>query len=125
VWGEFDDEKMKQVLLNLLRNAIEATPPGGAVAVRVQARDEQVGLDVVDQGRGVPSGAPIFEPFFTTKEQGTGLGLAIVHRIVSDHGGAVEVASQDSGTTFSIWIPMGRASPPGTATALELDRAAE
>jgi PAS domain S-box-containing protein len=125
VWGEFDDEKMKQVLLNLLRNAIEATPPGGAVAVRVEARDEVVGLDVIDQGRGVPSGAPIFEPFFTTKEQGTGLGLAIVHRIVSDHGGAVEVASQDGGTTFSIWIPMGRASPPGTAAALELDRAAE
>jgi len=125
VWAEFDDEKMKQVLLNLLRNAIEATTPGGQVSVRVEARDEVACLDVLDQGRGVPSGAPIFEPFFTTKEQGTGLGLAIVHRIVSDHGGAVEVASQNSGTTFSIWIPVGRARPPGTGAALEPDRAAE
>ena len=125
VWAEFDDEKMKQVLLNLLRNAIEATTPGGEVAVRVEPRDEVARLEVSDQGRGVPSGAPIFEPFFTTKEQGTGLGLAIVHRIVSDHGGAVEVQSQDGSTTFSIWIPVGRARPPGTAGALDRDRAAE
>jgi PAS domain S-box-containing protein len=125
VWAEFDDEKMKQVLLNLLRNAIEATAAGGEVSVMVEPGDEVACLNVVDQGRGVPSGAPIFEPFFTTKEQGTGLGLAIVHRIVSDHGGAVEVASQDGGTTFSIWIPVGRARPPGTAAALEPNRAAE
>ncbi len=125
VWAEFDDEKMKQVLLNLLRNAVEATTPGGQVSVRVEPRDEAACLDVIDQGRGVPSGAPIFEPFFTTKEQGTGLGLAIVHRIVSDHGGAVEVQSQDGSTTFSIWIPVGSARPPGTAGALERDRAAE
>ena len=125
VWAEFDDEKMKQVLINLLRNAIEATAPGGRVLVRVESRDEAACLEVADQGRGVPSGAPIFEPFFTTKEQGTGLGLAIVHRIVSDHGGAVEVVSQDGETTFSIWIPVGRARPPGTAAALDRDRAAE
>jgi PAS domain S-box-containing protein len=125
VWAEFDDEKMKQVLLNLLRNAIEATAPGGEVSINVEPRDEVVCLDVADQGRGVPSGAPIFEPFFTTKEQGTGLGLAIVHRIVSDHGGAVEVVSKDDGTTFSIWIPVGNARPPGTAAAFEPDRAAE
>jgi PAS domain S-box-containing protein len=125
VWAEFDDEKMKQVLLNLVRNAIEATAPGGQVSVRIEPRDEVACLDVTDQGRGVPSGAPIFEPFFTTKEQGTGLGLAIVHRIVSDHGGTVEVLSHDGETTFSIWIPVGRARPPGTAAALEPDRAAE
>jgi PAS domain S-box-containing protein len=125
VWAEFDDEKMKQVLLNLLRNAIEATTPGGEVSVRVEPRDEVARLEVTDQGRGVPSGAPIFEPFFTTKEQGTGLGLAIVHRIVSDHGGAVEVQSQDGSTTFSIWIPVGSARPPGTGGALDRDRAAE
>jgi PAS domain S-box-containing protein len=125
VWAEFDDEKMKQVLLNLLRNAIEATAPGGRVLVQVTMRGEVVALDVADEGRGVPPGAPIFEPFFTTKEQGTGLGLAIVHRIVSDHGGAVEVASQESGTTFSIWIPIGGTRPPGTAAAPPQNRAAE
>jgi len=125
VWAEFDDEKMKQVLLNLLRNAIEATEPGGTVAVDVAQRDRIACLDVVDEGPGVPSGAPIFEPFFTTKEQGTGLGLAIVHRIVSDHGGAVEVTSADRGTRFSIWIPLGRTRPPGTAAALKASRAAE
>jgi PAS domain S-box-containing protein len=128
VWAEFDDEKMKQVLLNLLRNAIEATAAtaaGGQVTVRVAPRDEAACLEVIDEGRGVPSGAPIFEPFFTTKEQGTGLGLAIVHRIVQDHGGAVEVASNEGETTFSIWIPIGRARPPGTAGAPWRDRAAE
>ncbi|HKE19420.1 MAG TPA: protoglobin domain-containing protein [Kofleriaceae bacterium] len=128
VWAEFDDEKMKQVLLNLLRNAIEATAAtaaGGQVTVRVEPRDEAACLEVIDEGRGVPSGAPIFEPFFTTKEQGTGLGLAIVHRIVQDHGGAVEVASSEGETTFSIWIPIGRARPPGTAGAPWRDRAAE
>jgi PAS domain S-box-containing protein len=125
VWAEFDDEKIKQVLLNLLRNAIEATEPGGSVAVRVARRDQVACLDVTDEGPGVPSGAPIFEPFFTTKEQGTGLGLAIVHRIVSDHGGGVEVATSPEGTTFSIWFPLGRTRPPGTATALSRDRAAD
>jgi PAS domain S-box-containing protein len=125
VWAEFDDEKMKQVLLNLLRNAIEATLPGGRVQVHVATRGEVVALDVSDEGRGVPPGAPIFEPFFTTKEQGTGLGLAIVHRIVSDHGGAVEVTSQENGATFSIWIPIGGTRPPGTAAAPPQNRAAE
>jgi len=126
VSAEFDDEKMKQVLLNLLRNAIEASAPGsGHVSVRIEARDQLACLDVMDEGRGVPSGAPIFEPFFTTKEHGTGLGLAIVHRIVSDHGGAVEVVSQATGTTFAIWIPIGRTAPSGTAAALEPTRAAE
>jgi signal transduction histidine kinase len=125
VWAEFDDEKMKQVLINLVRNAVEATAQGGQVSVQVALRDEVACVDVADEGRGVPSGAPIFEPFFTTKEQGTGLGLAIVHRIVSDHGGAVEVTSHERGTTFSIWIPIGRVRRPGTPAAHLPDRAAE
>jgi PAS domain S-box-containing protein len=102
---EIDEEKIKQVLHNLLRNAIEAAGNGGQVTVAVTAGQGLGILTVEDSGPGLPGDAPIFEPFFTTKEQGTGLGLAIVHRIVSDHGGSIEVDSQPGRTVFSIALP--------------------
>jgi signal transduction histidine kinase len=103
---EVDDEKMKQVLLNLVRNAVEASPRGGLVTVRVDASGGQACLSVQDDGPGVPSDSPIFEPFFTTKEDGTGLGLAIVHRIVLDHGGTVSVETAPGRTVFSVLLPI-------------------
>ena len=105
VWAELDREKMTQVLLNLLRNAVEAGGPGGRVRVSVEGSGLGARLMVEDDGRGLPGDAPIFEPFFTTKEQGTGLGLSIVHRIVSDHGGTVEVDSRPGRTLFAIILP--------------------
>ena len=103
---EADDEKLKQVLLNLVRNAIEATGEGGNITLRAVAREGGALLEVEDDGPGLPSPeAPIFEPFFTTKTSGTGLGLAIVHRIVSDHGGRISVESRPGRTVFSVVLP--------------------
>ena len=110
VWTEYDDEKMKQVLLNLLRNGVEAAAGeggGGDVTVAVGTRGGDAIVMVEDSGAGFASDAPIFEPFFTTKESGTGLGLAIVHRIVGDHGGGVEAARTAGRTRFSIVLPLG------------------
>jgi len=103
---QFDDEKVKQVLLNLVRNAIEVSERGLTVTLRVETDGPWAYVRVEDHGPGVPPDAPIFEPFFTTKEQGTGLGLAIVHRIATDHGGNVSVISGPEGTVFSVSLPI-------------------
>ncbi len=108
---EMDDEKIKQVLFNLVRNAIEASPLGATVHVRIEARSGSAHLRVEDKGPGVDKDAPVFEPFFTSKEHGTGLGLAIVHRIVMDHGGSVGFESAPGRTVFSISLPTAVASP--------------
>lgn len=102
---EFDEEKIRQVLLNLIRNALEATGPNGSISIALAAREAQVDLVVRDDGPGLPQEAPIFEPFYTTKEHGTGLGLAIVHRIVMDHGGDIAVRSEPGDTRFTITLP--------------------
>ena len=108
---ERDEEKVKQVLLNLVRNALEATGRGGHVTVRVSQSGSHGELSVEDDGPGWPADAPIFEPFFTTKDAGTGLGLAIVHRIIMDHGGSVDADSRPGRTTFSIQFPRSQQSP--------------
>jgi PAS domain S-box-containing protein len=105
---ELDDEKMKQVVLNLVRNAIEAAGRGGRVTVTLSAKNDIAQLAVEDDGQGFPAAAPLFEPFFTTKEGGTGLGLAIVHRIVSDHGGTVDIKSRVGRTVVSVSLPISR-----------------
>ena len=86
---EVDREKIKQVLLNLVKNGIEATPPGGKVVVSTRVGEKLVEVEVTDTGEGIPEEIKkrIFLPFFTTKEQGTGLGLAISKRIIEDHPG--------------------------------------
>ena len=99
-----DNEKMKQVLHNLVRNAIEATGRGGAVRIRIHAVADAV-IEVEDDGPGFAADAPVFEPFFTTKEHGTGLGLSIVHRIVTDHGGTIDVRRRPGATVFSVRLP--------------------
>ena len=107
VCAEYDDEKMKQVVHNLTRNAIEATGSGGRVIVRLAARGRDAVLEIEDDGPGLPfPDAPVFEPFYTTKESGTGLGLAIVHRIVTDHLGTVDVSSRPGQTIFAVGLPL-------------------
>jgi PAS domain S-box-containing protein len=104
---ELDEERMREVLLNLMRNGIEAMPSGGTLRVRTSAADAngEVRIDIEDTGSGLPEDAPIFDAFYTTKETGTGLGLAIVHRIVSDHGGSVHVQSRPGETRFTLALP--------------------
>ncbi|MCG5051952.1 MAG: response regulator [Myxococcales bacterium] len=102
---EGDRERLRQVLLNLARNAIEAMPDGGRLTLRTRSVGEGIELEVEDTGVGIENEAEIFDAFFTTKPQGTGLGLSLVHRIVGDHGGAIEVKSHPGCTRFSIWLP--------------------
>jgi PAS domain S-box-containing protein len=105
-----DGERTKQVLVNLVRNALEAVKEGGTVTIGVRRLPHDVEIDVADDGPGIPDpAAPIFDAFYTTKDRGTGLGLSIVQRIVTDHGGDVSFASRPGSTVFTVRIP---ATPP-------------
>jgi signal transduction histidine kinase len=106
-----DPPRLKQVLLNLCRNAIEAMPAGGLLTLRARRQDGEVVLEVSDTGVGIPADAleRVFEPFYTTKEAGTGLGLAVCRRIVEAHGGRLSIRSQpDRGTTIQVHLPLHR-----------------
>ena len=116
-----DAEQLRQVLLNLIRNAAQAMSGRGAVQLATRGREERpagasakdathwVEISVRDQGPGI---APqvlknLFVPFFTTKERGTGLGLAISQRVVADMGGRIEVATRPgAGATFTVLLPV-------------------
>jgi two-component system sensor histidine kinase PilS (NtrC family) len=113
--------QLRQVVWNLLRNAADAMPSGGTIAVTIARSDETgsatspVILTVADTGAGISKAnmERIFEPFFSTKNGGTGLGLATVARIVDDHRGTIEIASEpDHGTTVKIRLPVAGASSP-------------
>lgn len=105
----FDPAQLKQVLINLIKNAMQAMSRGGVLRLRTGAAGEEVWVSVSDTGGGIPDAQLklIFEPFYTTKKQGSGLGLMIVQRIVRAHGGHIELESRvGHGTTFKIWLPM-------------------
>jgi signal transduction histidine kinase len=108
-----DKLKMKQALVNIIRNAIEASPPGESVVVRADGHEREVEIAVSDQGAGVPERdrAAIFTPFFTTKEHGTGLGLAIAHAFTEAHGGRlwVEPRPDGPGARFIVRLPIAAA----------------
>lgn len=104
----FDVHQMKQALLNLLVNAIDATEAGDTISIRTVARDGIADVIITDTGAGIPRTVlpEIFRPFYTTKTRGSGLGLPCVERIVRDHGGDIRVVSDpDTGTEFRISIP--------------------
>jgi signal transduction histidine kinase len=110
---------IKQVILNLFMNAVEAMPSGGALKVQTGAGSDnrEVFLRIADTGHGIPAQIlpAIFEPFVTTKESGTGLGLTITHDIVAQHGGRIDVSSEiDHGTEFVVWLPAA-VNPPSPA----------
>jgi two-component system NtrC family sensor kinase len=114
-WISIDHNQMKQVLLNLIHNALQAMPQGGDLLVNTHTaqreernwvimavKDSGIGIQPADQGR-------VFEPFFTTKGDrgGTGLGLSVTYGIVTDHGGAIEISSEpNKGSTFAVWLPI-------------------
>jgi PAS domain S-box-containing protein len=108
-----DTGKVQQVLLNIVQNAIEALEPArtGRVVLRARRHPRHVRVEIEDDGPGLPSPeAPVFDAFFSTKAAGTGLGLAITHRIVSDHGGTMDVDSRPGRTSFGFTIPIGNDS---------------
>jgi len=105
-----DELQLRQVLINLVMNAVQAMEPGGRVTVRARRDERGFRIEVADTGPGIPAGvrAEVFEPFFTTKPPGvgTGLGLSTSRRIVTAHGGSLEIAATGpDGTTFAILLP--------------------
>lgn len=109
-----DASQLRQVLLNLIINAVEAMPDGGELTIGANLNRDDPGyvtFVVGDTGAGIPEPdlARIFDPFYTTKPTGTGLGLAVAHRIVDAHGGFIEVESgPGQGTTFRVSLPVAR-----------------
>jgi len=106
-------DQLQQVVLNLLTNAMDATPPGGRIDMATRAVDGAVELEVRDTGCGISEAEQkrIFDPFFSTKEpgRGTGLGLFISAEIVRDHRGRIELDSAEGrGSTFRVVLPLGR-----------------
>ena len=108
-----DEGRLHQVILNLIRNAIESMPDGGLLTLKTYGVGEDIVFEVSDTGSGIPGGVDVFELFTTTKAQGTGIGLYIVRQIVSAHRGTVTYsAEQGKGTTFQVMLPTKR--EPGT-----------
>ena len=126
-----DIEHLRQVLINLVQNAVQAMPGGGDIYVETRTQDgfrpggeprQRVQISVRDTGPGIAPGLlpNLFVPFVTTKQQGTGLGLAISQRIVSEAGGRIDVRSrEDYGTTFVVLLP---ATPEAPLDAFEAER---
>ena len=109
-----DGELMRQALLNLMLNGMQAMPMGGAMRVTVRREQQFAVVEVIDEGEGIPPEVlpRIFELYFTTKAKGSGIGLATTYRILQMHGGALEVqsnadpAAEDRGTTFMLKLPL-------------------
>lgn len=107
-----DPERIKQVVINLLQNGIEAMPDGGSISVETGLVDGRALLVVRDTGPGLPEGLDVFQLFVTTKARGTGLGLSIAQQIVLEHGGEIVAASEPgSGATFTVSLPVERPEP--------------
>lgn len=104
-----DENRMKQVFINLFKNAIEAMPKGGKITVIADKKNsEEICIVCRDEGNGIPQENidRLQEPFFSTKENGTGLGLMVSYRIIEEHNGRIEVESiPDKGTIFKIYLP--------------------
>ncbi|WP_223700586.1 PAS domain-containing sensor histidine kinase [Sutcliffiella deserti] len=108
-----EPNQLKQVFINILKNAIEVMPKGGTISVSLQQKEyQQVLISIKDEGIGIPEGKikKLGEPFYTTKDRGTGLGLMVSYKIVEEHNGIIEVESElNRGTTFHIKLPI---NPP-------------
>jgi len=108
LYVQADAYRVKQVIWNLLVNAVEAMPIGGLISIRSRAENGDVKIEISDEGRGIDQSmiSRIFDPFFTTKEVGTGLGLAIVQKVIEGYNGRINVVSSGGkGATFVITLP--------------------
>jgi PAS domain S-box-containing protein len=109
-----DATQLQQVLVNLVKNAMQAMTTGGTLTLQTGENSDGVWVSVADTGGGIPQEQinRIFEPFYTTKKKGSGLGLMIVQRIVRAHNGRIELDSNvGRGTTFRIWLPLHERKP--------------
>lgn len=109
LFAKLDKEKIKQVLLNLLLNALDAMPDGGEIEINGYTEDQLIILEIIDSGRGIlPENLEkIFSPFYTTRDEGTGLGLSIAHKIIKAHSGRLSVDSTiGESTKFIIELPV-------------------
>ena len=103
-----EENQLKQVFINLLKNAIEAMPSGGAIHITIQKRNQNISISIRDEGIGIPEDIieKIGDPFFTAKESGTGLGIMVSQRIINTHQGTLDIHSQvDTGTTVRLTLP--------------------
>jgi two-component system sensor histidine kinase HydH len=109
-----DAQRLRQVIVNLLENAANASERGRAITVATRAAEDAVAIDVIDEGSGI-EGADlerIFEPFFTKRADGTGLGLAICQKVVRAHAGEIRVRSAPgAGSTFTVLLPRNESLP--------------
>ncbi len=104
-----DSTQIKQVFVNLMKNAVESMLDGGTLTLETTSNDKYAKVYISDTGKGISADAiqRVFEPFFTTKADGTGIGLAVSKKIVDEHGGSIRVKSSgQSGTTFSVYLPI-------------------
>ncbi len=121
----FDPGQIKQALVNLVKNSMQAMTRGGVLTLETGRLGDSVWVSIADTGVGIPRDQlkRLFEPFFTTKKTGTGLGLMIVYRILREHGGHIDVESHPGkGTTFRLWLPLRERTPrllAETASAAE------
>lgn len=104
-----DPTQIKQVLLNILMNAVESMPDGGNLKITIRSANESIEIGITDSGKGIPQDLlhNIFDPFFTTKQSGTGVGLSVSLQIIETHGGNIDVQSKHGeGTTMLITLPI-------------------
>ncbi|HET7318435.1 MAG TPA: ATP-binding protein [Nitrospirota bacterium] len=105
-----DEVLMRQAFTNLIQNALEAMPGGGTVFLEAGMRNDELAVVIRDTGTGIPPAIvkKIFLPFYTTKDKGVGMGLALAHKVITSHGGRIEVESKEGkGTTFTVMLPRG------------------
>lgn len=102
-----DEQEIRQLLLNLSRNGLEAMPPGGTLTIRTYEENDTVVLSIQDQGYGISDEilSKLGTPFVTTKEEGTGLGLAVCYSIAERHNAWIDVNSSEQGTNFRVYFP--------------------
>ena len=105
---QLDPDQIKQAFYNVVKNATQATPSGGTIIVHSDLTDEYVTVSFTDSGEGISADnmSSVFQPYFSTKKSGTGLGLLIIRRIIREHGGEIEIASEEGkGATVTLFLP--------------------
>jgi two-component system, NtrC family, sensor histidine kinase HydH len=115
-----DADQMVQVFVNIVLNAVQASPARGRVDIGVRQQGSRLAVDIRDQGQGIRADhlARIFDPFFSTKKRGTGLGLSISNRIVRSHGGSIEVLQPGQGTIVRVLLPTTNVVPEAAVSSI-------